>query len=303
MSGGHIRRRGTTWSYWLDLGLQPAWRCDSEQCGKVVTRGGRTVRIRPVYWVEVGERLTACPKCGGELRETEERRQRTEGGFPTRKAAQDAYTAERGRILRGGDPWPKDMTSRTYSNRWLEHQKVRVRPTTWIRYEQLLRDHVLPRIGSVPLAKLRPADVQQVVDAVLASGRAPRTVLHVYRVLSTALRQAVRWQLMVVNPAAAVQPPHPDRPRLTVPSGQELRRLVEAARGTAWEVPILLAAATGARRSEVLALKWETVDLQAGKIRIVQGLQRVHDGDGRTRLEFFDVKRQRSRREIGLPAF
>lgn len=49
--------------------------------------------------------------------------------------------------------------------------------------------------------------VQQVVDAMLAAGPAPRTTAQAYRALWTALRQAVRWQLLGVNPAAAVQPP------------------------------------------------------------------------------------------------
>ena len=73
---GHLRKR-RTWEYILELGPQPAQRCGA--CGRL-------------HWVECQERKT-CPACAGELKETIERRQRCQAGFPTRKVAQAALTS------------------------------------------------------------------------------------------------------------------------------------------------------------------------------------------------------------------
>lgn len=76
--------------------------------------------------------------------------------------------------------------------------------------------------------------------------------------------------------------------------------LIRAARGERWEPAVLLAATTGARRSEVLALRWSDVDLDTAKARITRGLHLVRDAEG-GRLIYTDPKTNRGRREISLP--
>ncbi len=185
-----------------------------------------------------------------------------------------------------------------YLTRYLEHAATRVRALTLQRYRELMRRHVLPRIGGVPLAKLQPAHIQAVLDRMGADGLAPRTTLQAYRVLSAALRQAVRWQVIAVNPAAAVSPPRPERPRLTIPDAEAVARLFKEASGGTCYIPLVLAASTGMRRGEILGLRWSAVDLDAGLVRVVSTLQRI---DGR--LELVEPKTDRSRRSVALPAF
>lgn len=128
---------------------------------------------------------------------------------------------------------------------------------------------------------------------------ASRSGLHIHRVLSEALGQAVRWQLLAVNPAIAVQPPRPTRPKLQIPEPELVESIVARAHGTNLYVPIVLAAATGMRRSEILGLRWKAVDLDKGLVRVVDTLQRSrHRG-----LEFAEPKTDRSRRTIVLPPF
>lgn len=285
---GHVRKRGRVWTFVIDVGLHLAQRC---------------TECRKRYWVEGPRRLPSCPQCGGgDLRETEERRQRWVSGFRTKGEAESELSRLLRELDQGGDPFPPNMTLRTYATQWLDHQRTRVRPKTLQRYEQLLEHFVLPRVGSVRLAKLRPAHIQGVVDEVLASGRSPQTALHVYRTLSNALHQAVRWQLIPLNPAAAARPPRPERPKLEIPKPEQLVQLMDAARGGRWEIPVLLAATTGARRSEVLALRWRDVDLENGRIWITRSVQRVN-GEAGPELRFLDVKTQRARRSVGLPKF
>ena len=184
------------------------------------------------------------------------------------------------------------------TDQWLPHMAQRVRPRTHLRYGQLIQQHVVPRIGSLSLRKLRPSHIQSVIDRILADGLAPRTALHAFRVLSEALRQAVRWQLLAVNPATAIQPPRPGRYQVVVPDSQVVGRILELARGTRLYVLLVVAAGTGMRRGEVLGLKWSNVDLDARLARVVVSLERA----GRE-MHFAEPKTQRARRTVALPPF
>lgn len=200
-------------------------------------------------------------------------------------------------VDRGEVADPGRLTLARYlTERWLPHAATRVRPNTHGRYESLMRIHVTSRIGNVKLAKLRPMHVQQVLDGMLEGGAAPRSAVQAYRVLSAALRQAVRWQLVAVNPAAAVAPPRPERPELQVPEPESVRRLLGEAEGGVMYVPLFVAATTGMRRGEVLGLRWSAVDLEAGVVRVTSTLQRV-GGE----LVFVSPKTDRARRQISLP--
>jgi integrase len=180
---------------------------------------------------------------------------------------------------------------------WLPHAATRVRATTLRRYEGLLRVHILPRIGHVKLGKLRPVHVQSIIDAMVAEGAASASILQCHRVLSSALQQALRWQMVAINPCAAVRPPRPDRAPLRVPSADEIRAIVREAEGV-YSIPVLLAATTGMRRGEVLGLRWSEVDLENGRVRVAVTLQKVGG-----QVTFAKPKTDRSRRTVTLPAF
>jgi integrase len=180
---------------------------------------------------------------------------------------------------------------------WLEHMRTRLRESTWVRYRQFVRSEIAPVIGETRLGRLRPVDVQRVVDSMVGKGLAPRTVVQGYRVLSGALAQAVRWQMLSVNPATAVRPPRIQRADLTIPEPAQVSAILKAAEGSWCHLPILLGAATGMRRGEVFGLRWRDVDLDAGLLHVNGSLQRV---DGK--LAIVEPKTPRARRTIALPA-
>jgi integrase len=186
--------------------------------------------------------------------------------------------------------------ARYLADTWLPHAATRVRATTLRRYDALLRVHVVPRIGDVKLSKLRPSHVQSVVDGMIAEKAAAASVLQAHRVLSSALGQALRWQLIAVNPCPAVRPPRPDRAPLRVPTPEQTRAILAAA-ASVYEIPVLLAATTGMRRGEILGLQWSSVDLENGRIRVAQTLQKV-TGE----VRFVAPKTDKSRRSVSLPA-
>jgi integrase len=194
-------------------------------------------------------------------------------------------------VLDGRTPLGTYLTTK-----WLPHASTRVRAKTLQRYEGLVRVHIVPRIGRVKLNALRPQHVQSVLDSMLADGASPASAHKAYQVLAMALRQAVRWQILATNPAAAVRPPVPARGLLQVPDSASVRKLLDAAKGTPYGLPLLLAATTGMRRGEVLGLRWSAVNLDAAELQVITTLQRV-----RGVTTFASPKTERSRRKISLP--
>jgi integrase len=174
---------------------------------------------------------------------------------------------DRGQVVRAG----AETFGSFLTERWLPHMRSRVGGATWTRYEGLVRLYLVQRCGRVKLAALRPHHLQAALDAMLADGAAPASVVKCHRVASSSLRQAVRWQLLPSNPAAGVSPPRIARPALRIPEAAEMRALVDAASATTYGMPIMLAASTGLRRSEVVRLRWADVDLEAALLRVRSG--------------------------------
>jgi integrase len=190
----------------------------------------------------------------------------------SRRDAEKALTKllreiDQGTVARSG----ADTFGSYLTERWLPHMRSRVGMTSWERYESLVRVHIVPRCGRVKLGNLRPHHLQAVVDGMLADGAAPASVVKAKIVMGSALAQAVRWQVLALNPAAGVSPPRAQRPTLRVPAPEEMRKLLEAAAGTFWDLPVLLAASTGMRRGEIVALHWTDVDLEAARLAVRRG--------------------------------
>jgi integrase len=267
---GRVRKRESrkpggkaSWEFAVDLGDASAQRCAA---------------CKRVTWVE-RKPLGACPQCGGRLGGvTVERRRKFVGGFATKAAAEKALTEALGKHHHDEDPFPPKLTFREYvESVWfpfLETQEA-VRPNTLRTYRQMMRDHVYPELGCIQISKLRAEHAQSVLNAMIDAGKAPRTVARVRAAMSSAIEHAVRMGRVSYNYVRSTKAPKASTPKLRVPSADELRAIIEAARGTIWEVPVLLSATTGMRRSEVLGLKWKHVDLNGATIEVVEALQRI----------------------------
>ena len=178
-----------------------------------------------------------------------------------RKARGDA---DRGIVADGGN-----VKLSAYLARWL-NDSVRgsVKPITYESYEMLVNKHVGPALGNVRLSNLTPAHLQGFYRSKLDAGLSPRTVQYLHVVLHRALKQALRWGLVPRNVAEAVDPPKVPKKDVTPLSPDQARALLEATRGDRLEALYVLAVHTGMRQGELLALRWEEVDLDAGVLRV-----------------------------------
>jgi integrase len=181
------------------------------------------------------------------------------------------------------DPSRETVTS--FLGRWLEHMQGQVSPRTHERYAELVRWNIAPLLGAVALTKLQPPTISRAYSKALTSGRrdgqgglSPHTVHHMHRVLRQALEQAVTWRMLVRNPADLVKPPKVEREQMQTLDTDETVALIDAARGTDMFMPILLGVLCGLRRGEVGALRWRSVDLEAGTLAVVASTEQTEKG-------------------------
>ena len=192
---------------------------------------------------------------------------------------------------------PGRTTVEQFLKRWLrDYAEVNVGPKTYVRYAEICRLHLPPKLGSVTFDKLRPARIQQVYRELQDGGLSAQTVLHCHRVLRGALGWAVRLQVLAWNPTDAVDSPRPDRHEMRALTPPEMQTLLHAARPTDLYDIVFVALATGLRLGEALAIRWRDLSMAQHSLQVVRSLQYL-PGRG---LAFVPTKTHRSSRAITL---
>ena len=190
------------------------------------------------------------------------------------------------------------VTVGEYLEGWLrDPMEFRVRSRTLEGYRLHVRGNILPRIGSVRLDRLTPLQVQEMESGLLRSGGrdglglSPQTVLHVHRILSSALKHALQLGLVPRNVATAVSPPRVRRYEARTMTWDEAGRLLQTVTNPLFHTVFLLALHTGLRRSELLGLQWRDLDLDGKFLSVRRGLVQLSSGT----LEVTEPKSGRGR--------
>ena len=168
-----------------------------------------------------------------------------------------------------------------YLDRWLDDSvRDSVCQRTFERYEQIVRVHIKPTLGRIKLKALTPAHVRRLYREKLDAGLAPRTVQYVHVTLQKALKQAVADGLIPRNAAAAVRAPRPKKKEIRPLSPAQARAFLQAAgeTGDRFEAAYVLAVHCGLRRGEILGLKWDDLDLEAGTLQVRRTLSEARAG-------------------------
>lgn len=159
---------------------------------------------------------------------------------------------------------PRPMTLDQWMEYWMEEI---IRPsraeTTVYGYRNIIENHISPALGSIPIQKLTPQDIQKYYTMLLRKkGLSPNTIRRHHDLLSSSLRMAMRQEILSYCPTDRVEPPRliPYEARFYGP--EELRRLCALSEGTWLELVIKLAAGLGLRREEICGLRWPSVDFQ-----------------------------------------
>ena len=204
------------------------------------------------------------------------RRQREVGGFGTKKAAQTALNEALADTQRGNYSPPSRTTVREFLDEWHEGARHELALTAWTNYGQIIRRNINPYLGSKRLTDLSPLDIKRWHGKLLTDGRqdgqplAVASVKLAHRILRRALADAVRWNLIVSNPAAATRVPKGETKELTVWSAEEAKRFLDTIAEERLVGLWTLALHTGLRRGELAGLRWRDVDLDAGTLTVAQ---------------------------------
>jgi integrase len=179
---------------------------------------------------------------------------------------------------------------------WLDSVADGLEPTTYRRYEQLIRIQVVPRVGKMQLKALEPLHVQALYRFWLDRGLSPTTVGHLHALLHRAMGQAQKWRYVQQNVVALVTKPKSVRQEMSTLSASEASQLLTAAKGDRLEAVYVLALSTGMRQGEILALRWSDLDLDRGMAKVSATLQPTAEG-----LRRSNPKTRTSRRGVQLP--
>ena len=167
---------------------------------------------------------------------------------------------------------------------WLAHATPSFSPKTVETTRMYIEDPIIPVLGSTQVAKLTPSDLDRFYRQLLEVGRsrgpyAPATIRRVHGIIRRALTQGVRWGWITHNPAIDASPPRVPLKELKPPDPDQVVRVFHLAEESDPELAtfIMLAASSGARRGELLALRWSDIDLDRGRLSIERGIVRVGD--------------------------
>ena len=172
------------------------------------------------------------------------------------------------------------VTVEAYLRSWLAG-KQSLRESTRLSYRIHLERYLVPYLGALPLAELRPGHIERMYSAIAAAGRADgsplavATLRRIHATLTSALNTAVRRGLLERNPAATVELPPVRKPRVSAWSAEELGRFLDLVSGDRLHLLYLLLGLVGLRRGEAVALRWCDLDLNRGLLRVEQSAVRV----------------------------
>jgi len=222
-----------------------------------------------------------------------------------KKRAQDLLQEARKNFVPDIPIPTEDILFHDFLEQWLEIAKSTIQLTTYSSYAGMCKSPVVPyfKEKKIKLTDLKPKDIQTFYTLQLKRVKAS-TVIHYHSIIHKALKYAVKIDLIPVNPASKIERPRQERFVGSFYDKHEVNQMFEVAKGTNLEIPVLLGAFYGLRRSEVVGLKWSAIDFNNNSLVIkhtvtsftIDGKHIIHASDS--------TKNKSSMRTLPLvPAF
>lgn len=210
------------------------------------------------------------------------RQRRQKGGFQTKREAVAALSEVQAGLADGSYVGSSKLTVAEYLGEWLRAVRPGLRPGSFDSTAIHVNTYITPRIGRVRLQALSRRSVKAFYGELTIAGRqrgggglSDKTVHNVHRTLSKALDDAVEDGLLNRNPARGTHK-LPESPEQETWTAEELRAFLEFVSGDPFAAMWRFAAFTGVRRGELAGLRWRDLDLDAGRVFVVQ--QRAKGG-------------------------
>jgi integrase len=190
---------------------------------------------------------------------------------------------------------PSKTTFAEYLERWLQdYARPNISPRGYERYAGIIKKYFIPEMGDLALTQLKPEHIQKHVRTIREQGLKPETIKFHHAVVHKALQTAVKWGLLYRNAADGVDVPKDGHTEMQTWDDFEVRQFLDTAKDSIYYALFHTALFTGMRRSELLGLKWEDVEIQTISVR--RSLHHLKDGS----YIFTPPKSAKSTRTIAL---
>lgn len=236
-----------------------------------------------------------------------ERNQKFKGGFLKREDAETFLTNVQYGLNSGTYIDLDRIFVFEYLDRWLESEKSRLSPTTYSGYEVNIRCHINPIIGGIRLQELRALNIKELYSKLQRNRKikindkprefnplSSKSILYVHRVLSKALEDALKDEIIHRNPAKAVTPPKLTKHKAKFLESKEIKLMLEKFKDDEMYIPVFLSVVLGLRRGEVLGLRWENINFDN---KVISICEQYTMADGKP-IFIEDVKSDGSKRDI-----
>ncbi len=232
------------------------------------------------------------------------------GGFGTKTAAQQYLNEVLGQIDTGVYVQRKPVQFAVFAEQWLTARK-RIRGSTESSYASIVNAQLIPRIGPIKLCDLQLADIEKLVEG-LMEDNSTKSIHNIVSLLRTMLSgkkgagvSAMRRGYLAADPTVGLELPALEGVEISPPAAQQVWTLIEAAKeigGVGYPIAFL-AAYTGLRRGEILALRYDDVDWMNSEIRIRNAISRERSRDGAHKWAWAvgETKSKKGRRRISIP--
>lgn len=215
------------------------------------------------------------------------------GGFERKADAEDELRRLLEEHSQGRHVDRSRMTVAEFLDEWLEARRLKVSPSTLANNQDTVRQYLAPRLGTVPLQELTPPQVNAAYADLRDNGRtrgegplSASTIRKAHTVLHKALNDAKRWGYVATNAATDADPPTATAVKNARKKAIQVWTVEQIQTFAGWLLDHrpelyalwLLAISTGLRRSELLGLRWEDVDLDRGRLAVRQVLIKVDGG-------------------------
>lgn len=161
-----------------------------------------------------------------------------------------------------------------YLESWVEvHGKANLRPSTFSSYKSHIKNHIVPYIGNVPLKKVTPAMIDNMLKQLSEKGLSVSTCRYAQRILSVAFEAARKYRYIEGNPARDILTKFGKEAKTPDPyTVEQMQHLMALGSGNEWQMIFVLSGLYGLRRNEVLGLRWDNVDLKNRQFSITEQL-------------------------------
>lgn len=220
----------------------------------------------------------------------------------TKAETREKLTAVQSEILNGEYVDENDLTITEWMNTWIECYTAKAKESTRARYQQDIRVHIIPDLGSYRIQDLKLLTVQRFLNRCKnVKGLSEKSLKNIYLVLNKALTTAQKEGLIKKNPCSDAEIPVYEEPKKKMRplKDEEIPAFLRMIEGNPYEGLFYMAVFTGMRESELIGLTWDCVDLEKGKIHLYRQLKAVR---GKSKTYAFTTLKNKQERSFLIPS-